>query len=164
MQTTQNTNNKADMMLSPHFSLGEMTRSGTAIKFDIDNTPTEHEVESLRALCNNLLELIRRRFGALPVTSGYRSERVNLLVGGVHDSQHCSGEAADIYVSCQEKAVKMFEYIRKNLVFDQMILEIDEQRSTRWIHISYTTRRVNRCQALTNIRLSSKEKKNQKKQ
>lgn len=147
------------MMLSPHFSLGEMTRSGTAIRFGIDNTPTEQEVESLRALCNNLLELIRQRFGALPVTSAYRNERVNMLVGGVHDSQHCRGEAADIYVSCQGKAVKMYEYIRKNLVFDQMILEIDEQRSTRWIHISYTTRRINRRQALMNIRLSSHSKK-----
>ena len=82
-----------DLRLSDHFKLREFTLSGAAIRYNLDNTPTTVEVERLRALCVNVLEPLRRRFGVLRITSGYRSERVNKIVGGAVRSQHRLGEA-----------------------------------------------------------------------
>lgn len=70
-----------DLRLSDHFKLREFTLSGAAIRYNLDNTPTTVEVERLRALCVNVLEPLRHRFGVLRITSGYRSERVNKIVG-----------------------------------------------------------------------------------
>ena len=68
--------------LSPHFRLIEFTRSGEATQRGLDNTPGEKEIEALRALCENILEPMRHHFGAIYITSGYRSRRVNNAVGG----------------------------------------------------------------------------------
>ena len=75
-------------MLSEHFSLEEMTRSGEALRRKIDNEPAAGQVENLRQLCLNVLEPVRRRFGATRITSGYRCPELNEAVGGVADSQH----------------------------------------------------------------------------
>lgn len=85
--------------LSPHFRLNEFVASGTAIRHNIDNTPREEHVERLKALCENVLEPLRRRFGVIRITSGYRCEELNTKVGGAAGSQHLRGEAADINVS-----------------------------------------------------------------
>ena len=126
--------------LSPHFVLREFTLSGTAIRNRIDNTPTGVEVERLRALCVNVLEPLRRRFGVLRITSGYRSERLNSLVGGAKNSQHRLGEAADIHISSREVAQKMCDYVRSNLDFDQLILESSKKMGVLWLHVSYKAR------------------------
>lgn len=126
--------------LSLHFVLREFTLSGTAIRNRIDNTPTAVEVERLRALCVNVLEPLRRRFGVLRITSGYRSERLNSLVGGAKNSQHRLGEAADIHVSSREVAQKMCDYVRNNLDFDQLILESSKKMGVLWLHVSYKAR------------------------
>ncbi len=127
----------AGLRLSEHFVLSEFTRSGTAIRLRVPNVPSEGDVARLKALCCNVLEPLRRRFGVLRVTSGYRSERLNRLVGGVATSQHCRGEAADIHVSSLEVAQKMCEYAREHLDFDQLILESVRKTGARWLHISY---------------------------
>ena len=96
-----------DEHLSPHFTVGEFFRSGTAIRLGIDNNPDAHPgegistaevVENLRALCTEVLEPLRRRVGRVIVTSGYRCQELNKAVGGVWNSQHLKGEAADIFV------------------------------------------------------------------
>ena len=125
--------------LTEHFTLREFTLSATAIRHGIDNTPTDTEVERIKALCENVLEPLRRRFGVIRITSGYRSERVNQLVGGATFSQHRCGEAADIHVSSLEVAHKMCDFIREHLVFDQLILESVKKTGARWIHVSYRT-------------------------
>ena len=93
-----------DEHLSPHFTVGEFFRSGTAIRLGIDNNPDAHPgegistaevVENLRALCTEVLEPLRRRVGRVIVTSGYRCQELNKAVGGVWNSQHLKGEAAD---------------------------------------------------------------------
>lgn len=127
----------ASRRLSEHFTLGEFTRSGTAIRCRVENVPTAADVARLEALCLNVLEPLRRRFGVLRVTSGYRSERLNSLVGGVATSQHCRGEAADLHVSSLEVARKMCEYVREHLDFDQLILESVRKTGARWLHVSY---------------------------
>ena len=134
--------------LSKHFTLWEMTRSGTAARLNIKNIPDETEIEALRALCKNVLEPLRCRYGGITITSGYRCLRLNKAVGGVPSSQHLRGEAADIFVPSLETGRKYFDFIRKNTVFDQLIWEPRGAVVPRWLHVSFTTRRDNRMQVL----------------
>lgn len=94
--------NTKQIQLSEHFSLREMTASGTAMQLNIDNTPDEAQTECLRNLCQQVLEPLRKRFGVIRVTSGFRSKRLNNAVGGVICSQHLLGEAADLHISNRE--------------------------------------------------------------
>lgn len=135
-------------MLSDHFSLWEMTRSGTAVNLGIGNKPNKKQTEALRQLCLNILEPLRQRYGAIIITSGYRCPQVNAAVGGARHSQHCRGEAADIFVASREKTLKYFDFIRRETDFDQLILEPIGSSHKRWIHVSYTTSRPNRHQVI----------------
>lgn len=134
-------------MLSEHFSLEEMVRSGVAVSRKIDNSPTEAEVECLRQLCQNVLEPVRRRFGVTRISSGYRSPALNAAVGGVATSQHLRGEAADIHISDPGLGRRIYDFIRRNLEFDQLLFEHRMSNGCRWLHVSYTVRRPNRRQA-----------------
>ena len=138
----------APEQLSPHFSLREMTLSATAIRRHLDNTPTAEAILRLTHLCHCVLEPLRRRVGRVLITSGYRSLRVNQAVGGAPTSQHCLGEAADIYVSSSEQAEKYARIIQAETDFDQLILEPRGEHRKRWLHVSYTRRRANRHQVL----------------
>ena len=130
-------------MLSRHFALSEFTRSAKALEKNIDNTPDVESVQAMQELCIHILEPLRRRFGVLKITSGYRSPAVNALVGGALTSQHLKGEAADLFVSSNEVALKMFHFVRLNLDFDQMLLEYRKDK-VHCLHISYTADRPNR--------------------
>ena len=130
--------------LSQHFKLYEFTRSGAAIEHDLDNTPNAQQKMALTALCVNILEPLRHRFGPIVISSGFRSPKVNRLVGGVPSSQHMRGEAADIVVGDKERAAAMFDFIRRHLDFDQLIWEPVGAAMPRWLHVSYTTKRKNR--------------------
>ena len=101
----------------------------------------------MKALCDNVLEPLRRRFGRILITSGYRSPKVNALVGGVPTSQHVRGEAADLFIPSNEVGERMFAYIQANLPFDQLIFERNRKSGTRWLHVSYCKDRKCRHQA-----------------
>ncbi len=137
-----------DTHLSPHFTLGELTASGTARRHNIDNTPGEEHIANLTALCHNVLEPIRQRFGVLRVTSGYRSPALNAKVGGADTSQHMRGEAADIQLSGSDVDEKMFAFVRDTLTYDQLLYERVAKSGRRWLHISYRRDRKNRREAL----------------
>lgn len=130
--------------LTDHFTLDEMVRSGAAIRLGLDNRPSPVVRDNLRALCLNVLEPLRRRYGAIIITSGYRSPAVNAAVGGSHGSQHILGEAADVYIGSREKGVKYADFIVRHTDFDQLILEPVGESRKRWLHVSYTRRRANR--------------------
>ena len=143
--------NTQTINLTEHFTLNEMTASGTAIKLGIENKPGETETENLRQLCKNVLEPLRRRFGKIRVTSGYRCPELNKAVGGVKNSQHMRGEAADLHVSSEEQARQWAGFIAGNLTFDQCIIERRMGNGCCWLHVSYVVPvagRQNRRQVL----------------
>lgn len=121
-----------------HFNLEEFTRSATAEKFNIDNTPNEYTVNNLNKLVTNILDPLREAFGSpIKITSGYRSYLLNKMVGGVKNSQHMSGKAADI-VPIGKSFDEFTNFIKewlKDKDFDQCIIE--SSGKSRWIHISY---------------------------
>lgn len=136
-----NENLNLNEMLSAHFSLWEMTRSGTAIRMCVKNLPRPEHVQRLRALCQNVLEPLRRRFGMIRVTSGYRCEALNTLVNGAKNSQHQYGEAADIHIASRMEGLRMFRFIRDNLPYDQLLLERLRTDGTGWLHVSFRSDR-----------------------
>lgn len=139
------------MLLSPHFALGEFLRSGTAIKYGIDNTPQDPMVIiRLMTLCEQVLEPLRLQCGIITITSGYRCPRLNLAVHGVPASQHTLGEAADIFIPNEEILKKYVAFIEEHCHYDQLIMEPRGAKpgQHRWLHVSYTMRRSNRHQKL----------------
>lgn len=121
-----------------HFKLEEFTRSATAEKFNIDNTPNEYTVNNINKLVTNILDPLREAFGSpIKITSGYRCYLLNKMVGGVKNSQHMSGKAADIVPIGKsfDEFVKFVEEWIKNKEFCQCIIEI--KGKSKWIHISY---------------------------
>lgn len=128
-----------------HFTIDELTHSDTAVALDIDNTPTRAVAERLTELVEFVLDPLREAYGKpIYVNSGYRSHRLNIEVGGVRNSQHLSGEAADITSGTAEGNKWLFNYIRAYLPFDQLI---DEQGYS-WIHVSFAGYGSNRQQIL----------------
>ena len=120
------------MMLSPHFSLAEMTVSQTAARRGIKNEPDAAQTENLRRLAQ-LLEQVRAVTNQpLTVNSGFRSQQVNTLIGGVPTSEHCDGRAADIICPAYGNPYQLAKAIEAaNIPFNQLILEYGQ-----WVHIS----------------------------
>ena len=126
------------MKLSEHFDLNEFTRSATADRLHIDNSlnpsdPTGQSIiNNLRNLCEQVLEPLRQHFGIpVVISSGYRCPALNKAVGGVPNSQHLTGEAADIVMP---KLADAFYWLIDNVPFDQ--LGFESRGSTKWIHVS----------------------------
>jgi len=113
------------MKLSPHFTLYELTFSNTAVRKNIDNTPDEEQIKNLTNLCVNVLEPLRKYLNKpIHISSGYRSEKLNKLIGGATKSQHIEGKAADIYVEGLTTE-ELFQVICNSFNFDQCIQEFD---------------------------------------
>ena len=127
------------MNLSPNFTLFEMTKSETALRHDMDNTPGEAEIANLKALAENVLQPIRDHFGkGVKVNSGFRHPEVNAKVGGSKTSDHCQGQAADIEIPGVANA-ELAQWIVDNLDFRQVILEFYTPGvpDSGWVHVSY---------------------------
>lgn len=145
------------MMLSKNFSLAEMTRSTTAQKKRIENVPNEAQIEFLRELCENVLQPVRDEFGPIHISSGYRSPKLNVAIGGSTSSQHCAlrGAAADISMGDDNKDI--FNYIKDELVFDQLIWEFGDDENPAWVHVSYHYGH-NRGQVLRAVKVNKRTK------
>ena len=116
-----------------YFKLIEFTASATARDLDIDNTPSKEAIENIEALVSKVLDPLRDAFGKpIYVRSGYRSVDLNMAVGGVKNSQHIKGEAADITANSREDNQWLFEYIRDHLDYDQLI----DEYNYSWVHVS----------------------------
>ena len=127
------------MNLTKNFSISELTKSQTAERKGIDNTPSPTHRENLKSLCTSILQPIRDHFGrVVSVSSGYRSVELCVAIGSSTGSQHAKGEAADFEIfgiSNKELA----DYINENLDYDQLILEYwkEEDPNSGWVHCSY---------------------------
>lgn len=119
-----------------YFTIAELCRSTTADKLGINNRCHTEHVAKLTALVDNVLDPLRKWYGKpITVNSGYRSPELNaVLPDASNTSQHMTGEAADITVGSKEENKKLFEYIRKNLPFDQLI----DESNFSWVHVSFS--------------------------
>ena len=124
--------------LSENFTLTEYTKSQTAERKGIDNTPGEVHLERAKALFENVVQPVRDNFGVTIINSGYRGPDLNYAIGGSNTSQHCKGEAVDI--ECPGTAnYEVAKWIEDNLDFDQLILEFYKPGipDSGWVHVSY---------------------------
>jgi zinc D-Ala-D-Ala carboxypeptidase len=138
------------MNLTKNFTLEEMTKSETALRYDIDNTPNEQEISSMKLLAEKVLQPVRDHFGkGVKVNSGFRNQDVNQKVGGSRNSDHIRGQAADIEIPGIPNA-ELAEWIKDNLEFNQLILEFYTPGvpDSGWVHVSYIPE-ANRNQVLT---------------
>lgn len=127
------------MQLSENFSLSEMVKSETALRYDMDNTPGDAEIANLKTLCEKVLQPVREHYGkGVKVNSGFRHPEVNAKVGGSKTSDHCKGQAADIEIPGVANA-DLAEWIKNNLEFTQLILEFYTPGvpDSGWVHVSY---------------------------
>lgn len=139
------------MNLSKNLSLAEVTKSLTAKRLGIDNTPDDWTIENLRATAGEVFQPVRSAFGCpIYVSSGYRSEELNRAIGGSVRSQHIQGRAldldADVFGRCTNGEI--FRYILNNLTFDQLIWEFGDSDNPDWVHVSYVRDGLNRGRCL----------------
>tara|TARA_Y100001938_G_C7886756_1_gene327804 strand:+ start:153 stop:635 length:483 start_codon:yes stop_codon:yes gene_type:complete len=144
------------MKLSKNLSLAEVTKSTTAKRLGIDNTPDdEWIIENLRAIADVIFQPLRDSFKCpIFVSSGYRSPDLNVAIGGSKRSQHMEGRAldldADVYGGCTNSQI--FNWIRENVEFDQMVWEFGDGDNPDWVHVSYVRDGVNRKRCLKALR------------
>lgn len=146
------------MKLTSNLSLAEVTKSATAIRKGIANTPTATHLIALKEVSKNIFQPCREHFGKpLAVTSGYRSEELNEAINGSKRSQHSKGEAldldADVFGGFSN--AELFNYIKNNLDFDQLIWEFGNNNNPAWVHCSYKTQ-GNRNEVLIAVKTNNK--------
>ena len=127
------------MYLSQNFTLHELIKSNTAQRLGITNEPDNEAVENLKMLCKHILQPCRDHFGIpFSPSSGYRSPVLCEALGSKPTSQHAKGMAADFEIPSITN-LELAEYIRDNLIFDQLILEFYEPTfaNSGWVHCSY---------------------------
>jgi len=129
--------------------LKEVVKSNTATRKGIDNTPDQWAINNLQAVADHIFQPVRDHFGVpIGVTSGFRSKELNKVIGGSKYSQHMIGEAIDIDADMYGKATnaQIFDFIKKNLEWDQMIWEFGDDENPAWIHVSFKEGGGNRKQ------------------
>ena len=142
------------VQLTKHFSLEELCASATAKARGIQNKPNAQQIISLVYLACYVLEPLREAMHEpIPISSGFRCEQLNRAVGGVANSQHMRGQAADLCIGGDlKKGRKWFDYIKTHLKFDQLIWE-HSSNGTYWVHVSFVHPDFgrNRQQAIDNL-------------
>ena len=145
------------MNLSANFTLKELTKSDTATRLGLDNTPDDEALENLKVLCEKVLQPVREHFGK-PVTinSGYRSPESNAAVGGSKTSDHCKGQACDLEIDGVANP-DLAQWIMDNLDYTQLILEFytQGQPNSGWVHVSYDPNNLKK-QELTATKVAGK--------
>ena len=139
------------MKLSDNLSVAEVTKSTTATRLGIDNTPTVSHLIALKEVADNIFEPLRLHFGVpIGVSSGYRGKELHEAIGGSKRSQHCHGQAldldADIYGVITNADI--FNRIKNHLDFDQLIWEFGTDNEPSWVHVSYVPDGLNRGEIL----------------
>ena len=138
--------------ISKNFTLEEFTASATAKAKGIANVPSTHQVANLCALVHNVLQPLRDVMGEeIKIGSGYRCPALNKAVGGVSNSQHMNGEAADLCIDGDKvKGKRWLEWIKSHCQFDQLIWE-HNAKGSYWVHVSFRSDGKNRKQVINDL-------------
>ena len=146
------------MKISKHISYKEGVKSNTALRRGIDNTPGSYEQQNMEIIAEKVFEPLREWVGGpIKINSFYRCEELNRAIGGSSRSQHCEGRAMDIDDTFGYKTnAEMFEYIRKNLSFDQLIWEFGDDNNPAWVHESYVSSDQNRLRVMKAEKVNGK--------
>ena len=145
------------MNLSANFTLKELTKSDTATRLGLDNTPDEQALENLKTLCEMVLQPVRDHYGkSVTVNSAYRSPESNAAVNWSKSSDHCKGMAADIEIVGVANA-DLAQWIMDNLEYTQLILEFYTPGipDSGWVHVSYDPNNLKK-QELTATKVAGK--------
>jgi hypothetical protein len=146
------------MKLSENLELAEVIRSESAKKRGINNIPTPEHIENLKKLAENIFQPIRDHFNVpIHISSGYRSKALNTAIKGSLSSQHCQGEAIDIDMDGTSITnAQIFNFIKDNLDFDQLIWEFGTKFNPDWVHVSYESTGKQRKQILVASKVGGK--------
>ena len=146
--------------ISEHISLKEGIKSHTATRLNINNVPSDLDLINMKTIAEKVFEPLRKFVdGPIAINSFYRSPKLNSAIGGSTTSQHCIGCAIDIDDNYSYKTnAEMFEYIKCNLDYDQMIWEFGNEKNPDWVHISYVSEDANRRRCLKAYKDSGKTK------
>jgi hypothetical protein len=136
--------------ISKHISYKEGIRSITADRLGIDNKPGQVELVNMEIIAERIFEPLREWVGGpIRINSFYRSPKLNKAIGGSKRSQHIEGRAMDIDDTYGHKTnAEMFNFIKQNLDFDQMIWEFGTDDNPNWVHVSYVSEDSNRNKCL----------------
>ena len=138
------------MRISKHISYKEATQSQTAVRKGINNEPDAYQLQNMQVLAEKVFEPLREHFGVpIAINSFFRSQKLNKAIGGAAGSQHTQGRAIDIDDTLGGVSNKqMFDWIRENLDYDQLIWEFGNNSNPDWVHISYVSESENRKRVL----------------
>ena len=144
--------------ISKHLSLKEAIKSNTATRLEIKNEPRELDLVRMIEIAEKVFEPLREWVGGpIKVNSFYRSPELNSAIGGSKNSQHCIGCALDIDDTFGHKTnAQMFDYIKNNLDYDQIIWEFGDDDNCDWVHVSYISEDANRRRLLKATKMNGK--------
>ena len=144
--------------ISKHISGREAIESYTAKRRGIENIPSEYQLVNMVALAENVFEPLRKWVGGpIKINSFFRSPELNKAIGGSSKSQHCEGRAIDIDDTYGWKSnAEMYNYIKNNLDFDQLIWEFGTDNNPDWVHVSYVSVDGNRRRCLKAEKVNNK--------
>lgn len=143
--------------ISANITYDEATRSNTASRKGIDNTPDATQLKAMKLVAKKIFQPVREHFGKpIRINSFFRSEKLNRAVGGSSRSSHCKGEAIDVSGTPYGLSnADIFHYIKDNLEFDQIIWEFGNDSEPQWVHLSYR-KGNNRGIALKAVKINGK--------
>ena len=144
--------------ISEHVSYKEGVRSNTATRLNIDNIPDSYQLSNMGILTDNIFEPLRKWVGGpIKINSFFRCENLNKAIGGSSRSQHCQGRAIDLDDTFGHKTnAEMFQYVKENLNYDQIIWEFGDDTNPDWVHVSYVSDNENRGRALRAVKENGK--------
>lgn len=144
------------MRISKNITYKEAVRSNTATRKGIDNTPDDYELSNMENIAKNLFQPLREWVGGpIRINSFFRCRELNQAIGGSSRSQHCEGRAIDLDDTFGYKTnAEMFNYIKNNLNFDQLIWEFGDDNNPDWVHVSYISEDGNRKRVMRAERIN----------
>ena len=136
--------------ISKHITHKEAVHSNTALRLNLKNNPNDYQVSNMVGIATHIFEPLRKYVGGpIKINSMFRSEDLNTAIGGSKSSQHCQGRAIDLDDTFGHKTnAEMFNYIKNNLSFDQLIWEFGDSTNPNWVHVSYVSQEENRKRIL----------------